>query len=61
MTPMSCHIASSCNCLTGTTSGLMGTWNDDVEDDLTAGDGTGTIPLNSTAEEIFDFGWTCKS
>ncbi|XP_022800806.1 uncharacterized protein LOC111338572 [Stylophora pistillata] len=42
--------------LKGKTKGLLGTWNDDVEDDFLRPDNT-TLPSNSTGREIhFEFG-----
>ena len=44
----------------GQTKGLLGTWNDNVEDDFLRPDNT-TLPSNSTGRQIhFDFGLKCK-
>lgn len=44
----------------GYTKGLLGTWNDDQQDDFLRPDGT-TLPSNATAREIhFSFGLQCK-
>ena len=44
----------------GQTKGLLGTWNDNVEDDFLRPDNT-TLPSNSTGRQIhFDFGFKCK-
>ena len=43
-----------------TTKGLLGTWNDDPDDDFTLPDGT-VLPPSSTLKEIhFGFGVKCK-
>ena len=43
------------------TRGLMGTWNDDTDDDFTLPNGT-VLPPSLTAKQIhFDFGVKCKS
>lgn len=43
------------------TKGLLGTWNDDPEDDFSRPDGS-TIPPSSTGREIhFQFAQLCKS
>ena len=42
------------------TKGLMGTWNDDPEDDFLLPDGT-VIPSSSTSRAIhFEFGVKCE-
>lgn len=41
------------------TQGLLGTMNDDPEDDFTSGDGV-RIPLNSSAQDIFTYGASCE-
>ena len=42
------------------TKGLLGTWNDNTEDDFLTPDGS-TIPSNSLEEDIFyNFGQTCE-
>ena len=44
----------------GYTKGLLGTWNDDQQDDFLRPDGT-TLPSNATGREIhFSFGLQCK-
>lgn len=44
----------------GTTKGLLGTWNDDPNDDFTLPDGT-VLPPSLTAREIhFGFGVKCE-
>ena len=44
----------------GETVGLLGTWNDNPDDDLQARNGT-ILPADATEEEIFyQFGQTCK-
>ncbi len=42
------------------TRGLMGNYNDDASDDLIPKDSSINIPVDSSAEEIFDFGNTCS-
>ena len=43
------------------TSGLMGNFNDDINDDLLPRGGMTPLPLSSSLEDIhFDFGITCK-
>lgn len=43
-----------------TTKGLLGTWNDDPDDEFTLPDGT-VLPSSSTLREIhFGFGVKCK-
>ena len=44
----------------GTTVGLTGAFDDDMENDLTYLNGTGHISMNSTESEIFDWASTCK-
>ena len=44
----------------GTTVGLTGTFDDDMENDLTYLNGTGHISMNSTESEIFEWASTCK-
>ena len=44
----------------GQTKGLLGTWNDDQEDDFLTPDGN-ILPSNATGRQIhFDFGLKCK-
>ena len=44
----------------GNTSGLLGTWNGDKDDDFLKPDGT-TLPSNATGRQIhFNFGLKCK-
>ena len=43
------------------TRGLMGNFNGDVKDDFIPKGSTASISLESSAEEIFSFGKTCKS
>ena len=53
-------IVSLPNCFKGTTRGLMGIYNDDISDDLTAKGSTLSIPVDSTLEEIhYQFGISC--
>ena len=54
---VSMTVPSSAN---GTTRGLLGTYNGDPSDDLTAPDGN-TIKSDASEEDIFDqFGQKCK-
>ena len=41
------------------TSGLMGNYNGDDTDDLTPRSSSSNIPVDSSTEEIFQFGNTC--
>ena len=44
----------------GQTKGLLGTWNDDQEDDFLTPDGS-ILPSNATGRQIhFNFGLKCK-
>ena len=44
----------------GNTKGLLGTWNDNPEDDFLRPDGV-MLPANATGREIhYDFGLHCK-
>ena len=42
------------------TSGLMGNYNGDDTDDLTPRGSSSNIPVDSTMQEIFEFGSTCR-
>ncbi len=42
------------------TSGLMGNYNGDDTDDLIPKGSTSSIPVDSSMEQIFDFGRTCR-
>ena len=42
------------------TSGLMGNYNGDDTDDLVPKGSVGSIPIDSTEEEIFQYGNTCR-
>jgi len=44
----------------GTTSGLMGVFNNDISDDLMMRNSSENLPLNSTNEMIHEFGLHCK-
>ncbi len=47
--------------VTGNSEGLLGVWNDDMNDDLLSSSGQ-TIPVNSSSQEIFtSFGETCEN
>ena len=49
------------NSFAGSSSGLLGVWNDDKTDDLLAANGT-TLDDTASLESIFyDFGESCKS
>ena len=49
------------NSSTGSSSGLLGVWNDDKTDDLLAANGK-TLDDTASLESIFyDFGESCKS
>ena len=43
------------------TSGLLGNFNDNPEDDFTPRGETTPLPSNITDREIFEFGKTCKT
>ena len=43
-----------------TTQGLLGTWNDDLDDEFTLPDGTMLPPSSSLREIHFEFGVKCK-
>lgn len=45
----------------GNTSGLMGNFNGNPNDDFIKRGTSTSLPSNSTDREIFDFGKTCKN
>ena len=48
------------NSFAGSSSGLLGVWNDDKTDDLLAANGTTLDDTSSLVSIFYDFGESCK-
>ena len=53
-------VATPTNSFKNTTKGLLGTWNDDMEDDFTLPDGSVLSPLANDSTIHYDYGLKCE-